>query len=204
MNKLATVFIVLMCTTGVQAGPVFSGFLNDPANTALRASDLTAPLFGSDSEIANNVALFDLTITIAGPTRFLSTGFAAGGADPYFTLLAGSGIGTTFLGSNFAQAFSTGGDFDVTLPLGIGTYTVAIGVFANLSFAENSGAGTLGDGFTGLGVPEFLGSTYYEVQVTEGSPDVPEPSYFLIVLLIAGVSGIAADRRRRIHSQAFE
>ena len=118
----------------------FSGFLNDPGNTALVGSDLAAPLFDNDNDIANNVALYTFSNTTAGTVNFLSQGFALGGIDPYFTLFSGTGNTGTFVDSNFVQAFSTGGDFNLNEALGVGDYTVAMGVFANMSFAENSGA----------------------------------------------------------------
>ena len=37
-------------------------------------------------------------------------------------------------------------------------YRIALGAFANMSFAENLGSGVLGDGFVGLGVPGVLGA----------------------------------------------
>ena len=185
---------VAFCLCGMHAGAsTLSGFLNDPANTALRASDLSAPLFGDDFEIANNVALYEITIGAADAYRFLSTGFAAGGIDPYFTLFLGTGNGATVLGSNYVQAFSTGGDFDLTFALAAGDYTVGIGAFANMSFAENFGSGTLGDGFTGLGVPS-LGTTYYNVEIATGAA-APEPRPVWLATLGIGV-GLLWRRRR--------
>ncbi|HEY1342344.1 MAG TPA: DVUA0089 family protein, partial [Bryobacteraceae bacterium] len=159
--------------------------MNDPANTALKASDLTAPLFGDDSEIANNVALYEISVVAADNYRFLSTGFAAGGIDPYFTLFQSTGNGATVLGSNYDQAFSTGGDFNLTFALAAGDYTVGIGAFANMSFAENFGAGTLGDGFIGLGVPS-LGTTYYNLEITPGAA-APEPRPLWLAALGLGL-----------------
>jgi len=173
----------------------FSGFLDDPANGALRGSDPapSPPLFADDFDIANNVAVHAFTVPIAGTVSFDSNGFAAGGADPYFTLFSGSGDGATVLGSNYDQAFTIGGDFLLDFALAAGDYQVAMGVFANMSFAENAGAGTLADGFIGLGEPDYLGSTYYELVVTV--PDkpvepVPEPSTLLLLAI-----GLASLRK---------
>lgn len=177
-----------------------SGFLDDSSNASLIGSGAfpDPPLFGNDFEIANNVALYALTLATPAAVTFDSNGFAAGGVDPYFTLFQGSSApAATFLASNFAQAFSTGGDFLISLALAAGDYFMAIGAFANMSLAENLGIGTLGDGFIGLGEPAFLGTTYYELVVTADgsappSSEVPEPSSLLLLS-----SGIAAFTRRR-------
>ena len=91
----------------------------------------------------------------------------AGGADPYFILFRGRGNAATFLMSNYTRAFSTGGDFVLSSVLGAGDYTVVMGVFANESFAENYGSGTLGDGFTSLGVPDYSRSSFYRLEITK-------------------------------------
>lgn len=181
--------LVAAAATSVQAVTV-SGFLDDPANPALVWSDLGSPLFGDDFEIANNVALHTFSVIDPSFFGFVSQGFALGGVDPYFTLFSGTGGTATFLGSNFTEAFSTGGDFDLSFFLGAGDYTLAIGAFANMSFAENFGSGTLADGFTQLGGPFFLGNSYYQLEFTP----IPEPSY-----LIASALGVlVALLRKRI------
>src|SRR5690242_18127201 len=72
-----------------------SGSLADSTNTKLKAADLGAALFGTDNEIANNVAIYLLTINQPGIVTFKSTGFALGGIDPYFSLFEGAGIGAS-------------------------------------------------------------------------------------------------------------
>jgi hypothetical protein len=183
----------------VMAGPstaqaaviTFSGFFDDPGNSALVASDLTAALFGNDNDIANNVALYDLVVPVGGIVTFESFGYAAGGAEPFLSVFAGSGGGATFVASNYSILAI---DFLMSEPLAAGAYTLAIGVWLNQSFAENNPDAdpTLSDGFTSLGVPFGLGNTYYEIQVT--TPDaVPEPA----MLWLTGI-GLAALARRRV------
>jgi hypothetical protein len=188
------------------ATQTIAGYLNDTGNAALIGSVGYAPYvgtpsFGSDADIANNVALYSIAVTTAGQVEFQSQGFALGGVDPYFTLFAGTGAGASLLGSNYGQAFSTGGDFDLFFDLLAGSYTVALGAFANMSFAENYGTGILGDGFVGLGEPGMLGNYFYQLAVTLPDPTghVPEPSSVLLMLL--GLSALALARRGSNHSR---
>jgi hypothetical protein len=194
------VMMVLLCL-GLAIGTAqatittYSGFVNDPANAALVGLDLGSALFGNDNEIANNVALYNMLVPVSGTVGFVSKGFAAGGVDPYFSLFQGSGPAATFLGSNYDQAFLYGGgDFTLAYVLTPGTYTVALGTFANMSFAENLGTGTLGDGFSGLGEPNSLGRFYYELAVNTPGEAVPEPSTLL--LFGAGLAGMVVYRKK--------
>ena len=197
--RIALFTVLLALTAGVAHADTitFSGYFDDAGNAALVGSDLGAPLFGDDWDIANNVALYQVNLPFGGNATFNSNGFDAGGADPYFTLFSGIGPSATFLFSNYDQAFSTGGDFLYVLPLAAGDYTVAMSVFANMSFAENLGAGALGDGFTRLGGPGYLGYYYYELGVTrpdEPVPPIPEPGTLL--LIGSGLAGYFARRKK--------
>jgi hypothetical protein len=174
-RALATVLLCLFLTAPVVEAQALtlSGYLNNPGNPALVGSDLGTPLFSNDFEIANNVAVYVFSMPAAGAVQFVSSGAAAGGIDPYFTLFQGSGNSATFLASNYTQAFTTGGDFNLSLTLAPGDYTVVISAFANMSIAENNGTGSLGDGFVGLGQPDNLGNCYYEVGIA--SPGIVLP-----------------------------
>jgi hypothetical protein len=193
---MSATLIGLVPSTAQAAVITFSGYFDDAANPSLVASDLTAALFGNDNDIANNVALYDLIVPVGGTVTFESFGYAAGGAEPFFSLFAGSGGGATFVASN---ALIWDIDFSMDVPLAAGAYRVAVGVWLNQSFAENNPDAdpTLSDGFIGLGVPNGLGNTYYEVQVTTPT-EVPEPA----ALWLTG-AGLVAFSRRWILSAAF-
>jgi len=171
-----------------------AGNLGDPGNAALVGSDLGAPDFTDANAIADNVALYTFNVTVAGTVSIVSTGFAGGGVDPYFTLFDGSGNTATFHDSNYAQAITTGGDFGWTGTLSVGSYEIALGSFENMSFAENLGSGTLGDGFIFLGDPNSLGSGAYALTLTT---PVPEPTGSWLMGVGLAVIATRAWRARR-------
>jgi len=191
-------FAATLANASVQT---LAGFLNDSTNSALQYYDLTPALFGGDADVANNIALYAISVPVAGEVTIASTGFTTGGIDPYYTLFQGHGAAATFLDSNYAEAFSTGGDFLHALTLAAGNYSIAIGAFANMSMAENYGAGMLGDGFIGIGEASALGSGngMYSYAFTLVLPDatgptsVPEPS----TILLASVAVLALLVRRK-------
>ena len=129
MNRLgtATACAVLALAAATSSAATFAGRLDDPGNAALVGSDLGVPDFTDEFAVANNVALYGFAVGTGGLVSIVSTGFAAGGIDPYFSLFAGSGASATFLDSNFAQAFSTGGDFSYSAVLDAGNYEIALG-----------------------------------------------------------------------------
>jgi hypothetical protein len=189
-NSMAGLALVAVAMAA-GASTTLSGNFGDLGNGALVGSDLGAAIFADDNAIANNVALYTFTVGGSGLVSLVSTGFAAGGVDPYFSLFSGTGAGATFLDSNYAQAFSTGGDFNYSAVLAAGSYEVAIGTFANMSFAENLGSGTLGDGFIALGDPNSLHNGTYLVTLTT---PVSEPS--TVMLMAFGMAGLAIRARR--------
>ncbi|MCK9684403.1 DVUA0089 family protein [Scleromatobacter humisilvae] len=176
------------------AATTLAGNLTDSGNTHLVGSDLGAPDFGNP---AYNVALYTFSITRGGAVDIASSGFAGGsGVDPYFTLFAGSGDGATFLDSNYTQAyFGGGGDFDWNGTLSAGTYEIALGVFGNMSFAEQDVTpGTLGEGFIAIPNIDSLGDGSYVLTLTTPVPE-PATSWLLALGLVAG--GSRAWRARR-------
>ena len=185
---------VLALASTLAGATTLAGNLGDSGNAALVGSDLGAPDFTDANAIADNVALYVFNVTVAGTVDIASTGFAAGGIDPYFTLFTGSGNTATFLDSNYAQAISTGGDFTWSGTLGVGIYEIALGAFENMSFAENLGSGTLGDGFIFLGDPNSLGDGSYSLTL---STPVPEPTGSWLMGVGLAVIATRAWRARR-------
>ena len=177
----------------------FQGKLDDASNGALVWSDLGTAQFDNLNDIANNVAIYSLSVTQAGTFKFDSSNLP-GGVDPYFSLFSGSGNSAMFLDSNY---FSTGADFHLSESLVVGDYTMVLGVNANMSLAENSGSGSLGDGFSQLGVPDELGDASYLFTVTsadgtgDGGGTVPEPQDFSLVAVALLGAAIARRKARR-------
>ena len=91
-NGLAVAALALTATLASATTTTLAGNLGDSGNAALVGSDLGAPDFTDDNAIADNVALYTFTVTVPGTVGIVSTGFAAGGVDPYFTLFAGGDL----------------------------------------------------------------------------------------------------------------
>ena len=204
-RKPVLVALLLALSAAISNAATFSGSLADGGNSALVGSDLGGALFDSDADIALNVALYSIVVPTTSFVTIASTGYAAGGVDPYFTLFTGGGLDASFLASNYLQAFNPdgpGGDFTYSGKLAAGTYQIALGTFANLSFAENySGVPgydyRLGDGFTGLGEADSLGTSAYSLDVTLVAVAVAEPGAELMLLGgLLVVAGAQARRRR--------
>jgi len=178
----------------------FGGRLDDPNNKALLSSDLSAATFDSAQALANNVAIYQFDLTQAGQVRFDSQGYAAGGLSPYFSIFSGQGLAASFVDSNY---FSTGTDFHLSENLAAGHYTLTLGSNQNLSFAENYGRGTLGDGFTGLGDPSQMGNASYHFTVsTPTAAPVPEPTTLTLAMLGLACLGLWRKSLPRANFQA--
>ena len=113
------------------------------------------------------------------------------------TLLAGASGSASFLDSNFAQAFSEGGDFHYEVILPAGSYQIAIGAFANISFAENGG-GTLADGFTRLGTPQSFGNTSYRFELSTPVPELSSRAGMVAGLIAFALVGLRRSRQERV------
>jgi hypothetical protein len=192
-SRLSLILLLLAFASCASAFPItFSGSIADPGNANLFGSDLGAPSFDDSS---NNVAIYTFNVPTLQAISFTSDGYADGGFDPYFSLFSGSGTVATFLASNFDNAFfGPGGDFVEIVTLPAGDYTVAISVFANMSFAENLGTGTLADGFIGLGFGD-LGDGGYRIVAAEASPPPPLPEPPTPALLAGAALAVTFLRR---------
>jgi hypothetical protein len=139
---------------------------------------------------------------------------APGGFDTYFSLFQGTGPGAKFLVSNDDGACPPGDDTvacrDSTLnqSLSAGSYTLAVSVFENISFAENLGSGTVGDGFIGLG-NYFSSDTFsdttsaYAVDIVgDGLTKSPVPEPNTVVLVAAAL--LAAGHWKRLRTAVRE
>jgi hypothetical protein len=129
-----------------------------------------------DPNNAQDVLLYPFTLSAPGVVTIQSWGYGGsagapggvnaagnaiggGGFDPYVSFFAGTGPTATFLASNDDGSCPPGTVADalcgdstlVTAVLPAGSYTLAVSAFLNMSFTENLGSGTLGDGFIGLG-----------------------------------------------------
>jgi hypothetical protein len=130
-------------------------------------------------------AMQAVTFSYGGGTNGNGTSIAKGGFAPYLSLFDGSGnfLASTFFGVTCPPGAninpSSGHCYDVLLDGGIlppNDYQIAISAFQNLSFAENSGTGTLAGGFTGLGNLFPGEDLHYAFDVIlPGFVSVPEP-----------------------------
>jgi hypothetical protein len=159
----------------------------------------------------NQVFLHEFELSAAGDISVKSWGYGggvnaagelipAGGFDPLLSVFSGSGDGAVFLDSNYDELCATCHDATFTLTaLAAGSYTLALTVPANISFAENYGGGTLADGFTQFGQYYDIDSgterlPHFAVDLS-GTTLVPEPGTH--TLMTAGVLLLLALARRR-------
>jgi hypothetical protein len=197
---------------------VLSLFLLLPA---LASAETLSYIGNLDPANPNDVFLTSFTLGLAADVHIQTWGYGgtsgapggtnaagmvipAGGFDPYLSLFLGYGPTATFLTSNDdggcgpAAPDPVCGDsrLDIT-SLAAGTYTLALTLPFNYSFAENYGSGTLGDGFIGLQADYYdaasnkVRTSAYAVDVNStgiSTGTVPEPgslSLFATGLVLA-------------------
>lgn len=189
----------------------FSGNLRTDANVTGCGQSCTLGPSDSDFDYAQFAAVVD-TFTVTSTTTMTAVSYsygggtsqsghtvAAGGLEPYLSLFdaAGNFLASTYLATTCPAGANTydGNCYDVELDGGTltaGTYYIALTAYANMSFAENYGAGNLSDGFTGLGGLALDEDLHYAFDVilpsnTVPPPVVPEPNY----VFLAGIALVA-------------
>ena len=180
----------------------------DPGNP----NDVFFATFTLATPSSVNIQTYGYGGTLNAPGGVNAAGMivAAGGFDTYVSLFAGTGPSATFLASNddglCPPGHASPACHDSTLSLSglsAGSYTLALSVFDNISFAENLGSGRLGDGFVGFGdyFDAASGTTRtsaYAVDIA-GNFAAPEPASVWLVLggLCAVVFRVQNRRRNR-------
>jgi hypothetical protein len=184
----------------LQAGTIqsFTGDLRTDATFLSCGSGCTLDAGNSDSDYAQWAAVErDFNVPVSSAVQAITFSYGGGingnglavdpgGFEPYLSLFDASGsfLASTLFGINCPSGANTnvgsGQCFDVLLDAGVlapGNYAITISAFENMSFAENSGAGTLADGFTGLGNLAQGEDMHYafDVILQDASP-VPEPA----------------------------
>jgi len=190
----------------------FTGNLQSDATVLACGSGCTLGPGNSDSDFAQWAAVVRtfavvvtstmqaITFSYGGGVNGQGAAIPQGGFEPYLSLFDSGGafLASTFPGVTCPPGSHTntvsGQCFDVLLnggTLAPGTYQIALTAFENLSFAENLGAGSLADGFTGLGnlAPGEDLHYAFDVILTPGATSTPEPSTLAMlpamILLVA-------------------
>ncbi|HUJ50421.1 MAG TPA: DVUA0089 family protein [Bryobacteraceae bacterium] len=197
----------------------FVGNLRDDANVISCGSGCTLGASNTDGDYAQWAAVVDsftvstvsdmqaVTFSYGGGVNGAGTTIAQGGFEPYLSLFDSSGdfLASTFFGTTCPPGANTNTDsgqcFDVSLDGGTlapGSYQIAISAYENMSFAENSGTGTLADGFTGLGNLAGGEDLHYafDVVLSSATP-VPEPSAgWMLGGIVLAVVGLGRKSRK--------
>ncbi len=149
-----------------------------------------------------------ITFSYGGGTNGNGMAIGAGGFEPYLSLFDASGnfLASTFFGTTCPPGANTNGSgqcFDVLLDAGVlapGNYAITISAWENMSLAENSGVGSLADGFTGLGDLAFGEDLHFafDVDLTPATPTaVPEPASAALLAGAGLLWYLATSRSRR-------
>ncbi len=168
----------------------------------------------------NEVFVYEVTVGLGGSLTIQSWGYGggvnaagtivpSGGLDGYLSIFSGSGPGAAFLASDDDSGCPPGAatplcaDPRLALTgLAPGAYTIALSTFGNMSYAENWGGGTLGDGFVGLGsyfdwrTLSERTSAYALDITTDGGSQVPEPGSASLMALAALAAAYRAAHRK--------
>ncbi len=181
------------------------------ANTVISLTGSLDPNYAGDTYTFAFTASAGVTVGVQsygyGGSSATLSGFnaagqpiAAGGFDTYLSLFSGTGPSATFLQSNddglCPPAATDGGNcYDsrlIALSIPAGEYTLVLSVSGNMSYAENYGSGTLGDGFFGFLPADYGGRNSnwaLDISTSEGSitpiSGAPEPAGWLL-----GIGGI--------------
>jgi len=222
MPRASFTFLVMLGTwvspARVEAAVIsFTGNLRTDATFVSCGSGCTLGAGNSDSDYAQFAAVVkDFTVSTTstmdattfsygGGVNGASMVIAQGGFEPYLSLFDATG---NFLASTFppGSVCPPGANtntsslqcLDVRLnggTLAPGAYQIAISAFENMSFAENSGSGTLADGFTGLGNLASGEDLHYAFDVDLNSTSaVPEPA---TGTLTCGIVVYLVSRKRK-------
>lgn len=196
----------------------FTGDLRNDANIVTCQGVPCVPPLSTDFDYAQ-FAAFVATFNVASPSSMEAITFSYGGGtngngaaiapngfEPYLSLFDSSGnfLTSTFLGTTCPAATQTNPDtdncFDVSLDggnLSPGNYQIAISAFQNMSLAENSGTGTLADGFTGLGNLAEGEDLHFAFDVILDTPAAPVPEPGTLYLAFSAITLCAIRRRAK-------
>ena len=143
--------------------------------------------FSANFAVPVTSTMTGISFSYGGGTNGNGALIAQNGFEPYLSLFDGAGnfLASTFFGTHLSSRREHQHRYSAMLRVAarrrrscLGNYSIVISAFENLSFAENSGTGTLADGFTGLGNLALGEDLHYAFDVTltptTASP-VPEP-----------------------------
>jgi hypothetical protein len=152
--------------------------------------------------------LFEFTVSTASAYTVTSRGYNdlygnlpnVDGIDTYVALFQGTGSGASYLAEFFNPVQA--GDFQATSAvLAAGTYTLAISMWNNYACGNGACApspGTLADGFSGLSQFDPSRELYFEVdlEASDGTDPTPVPEPATLLMVCAGMAGLARTRMR--------